>query len=238
MVLPTNIIWFPNGQSATNHNGAETRYYHSVSSYDPKSLRKYPASIWSNFFTFDLIKLILFQTQHGLHYTCRTVTQEDETPKKEGICGFRREAYKYTTDIVWAVNLFFLRLCPIFRQKIAYGTCKLRHGSYKLQRQSYQYGDDPIASIALYKPLKSSTEGYLRKTSSLLEKGNVITLKSLTEEYLWATNSPLREQTLTVRIFIRSIYENDSFFLPYGSEQRSDGSKLWLELRELLWSMQ
>lgn len=155
-------------------------------------------------------------------------------PTKQGICSFRREAYRLTTDIVWAIDLFFLWLCPIFRQNITYGTHQLRHGSYKLHRQCGQYGD-LIASIALYKPVKSSTEGYLWTTSSPLEKANVSSLKSPIEEYLWATNSPFKEQ---VRIFIQSICENDSFFLPFGFEQRGDGGELRLELPELPWSMQ
>lgn len=158
-------------------------------------------------------------------------------PTKQEICSFRREAYRLTTDIVWAIDLFFLRLCPMFRQNITFGTRQLRHGSYILHRQCGQHGD-PIASIALYKPVKSSTEGYLWKTSRLLEKANLSSLKSPIEEYIWATNSPLKEQTLTVRNFIQIICENDSSFLSFGSEQRGDGGELRLELPELPWSMQ
>ena len=163
--------------------------------------------------------------------------QEDKMPTKEVICGFRREAYRHTTDIVWTTNLFFLRLCHISRQKIAYRTRRLRHDSYKLRRQCCQYGNS-IVSIALYKPAKSSTEEYLWTISSPLEKQNITSQKSPIEEYLWATNSPLKHQTLTVKIFIQSICENDSFFVPYSFEQRGDGSELRLELPELPCSMQ
>lgn len=105
---------------------------------------------------------------------------------------------RLTTDIVWAINLFIL-------QNITYGTRQLRHGSYKLHHQCGQQGD-PIASIALYKPVKSSTEGYLWTTSSPLEKANVSSLKSPIEEHLWATSSPLKEQTLTVRVFLSKVF--------------------------------
>lgn len=67
-----------------------------------------------------------------------TITWEGEMPTKQRIFSYRREAYRLTTDIVWPIDLFFLRLCPIFRQNITYGTRQLRHGSNKLHRQCGQ----------------------------------------------------------------------------------------------------